>query len=288
MLIGAVQKKTLYHPQKASRMEVAVKKLLCVVFACGVLFRATLCPAVDTAALLAQGQQYENEQKWSEAFSTYSELLKYEPQHAEGNYRLGRVSERLGSIDSALKSYQAALQANPGMAEAKRALAGYYMNRGVGFRLNKQSAEAIQALQQALTYDPTSAGTHFELGQEYEQQRQLDSAVTSYQEAIKLDANHSQAHTRLASVYTNQGKHDDAVREYQEVLRLNPEDPAGHHGLGVAYSELGQREQAISSLKQAIRFYLRAGHRDKAQPAYTLQKKLEAELYATPTAGKKK
>jgi hypothetical protein len=41
-------------------------------------------------------------------------------------------------------------------------------------------------------------------------------------------------------------------------------------------------------LKQAVRFYLRAGYRDKAQPAYTLQKKLEAEQFAAPSAGKKK
>jgi tetratricopeptide (TPR) repeat protein len=215
-------------------------------------------------------------------------VLKFDPQNATAHYRLGQVSERLGATDSALKSYQEALRFNPGMTEAKRALAGYYINQGIGFRRNNQSAEAVRALQQALSYEPTSVGAHFELGQEFEQQKQFESAVTEYQETIKLDANHSAAHTRLANVYTAQGRHEEAVREFQDVLRLNPEDPAAHYGLGVAYSELGQREQAITALKQAVRFYLRAGYRDKAQPAYTLQKKLEAEQFAAPSAGKKK
>jgi len=237
---------------------------------------------------MATGQQHEDAQQWSEAFSLYSEVLKFDPQNAVAHYRLGRVSERLGAIDTALKSYQEALRLNPGMAEAKQALAGYYINRGVGFRLNNQSSEATQAFQQALTYDPTSIGAHFELGQVFEQQNQLDNAGTEYQETIKLDANHSAAHMRLANVYASQGRHQDALKEFQEVLRLNAEDPAAHYGLGVAYSELGQREQAIASLKQAVRFYLRSGYRDKAQPAYTLQKKLEAEQYAGPQTGKKK
>ncbi len=265
-----------------------MKKALCIIISSSVIFAASLCAAVDIAALLATGQQYETEQHWSEAFSIYTEVLKFDPNNAVGHYRLGQVSERLGAIESALKSYQEALRFNPGMTEAKQALAGYYVNQGIGFRRNNQSADAVHALQQALTYEPASVGAHFELGQEFEQQKQSESAITEYQETIKLDANYSAAHLRLANVYTSQGRHEEAIREFQEVLRLNAEDAEAHHGLGVAYSELGQREQAIATLKQAIRFYLRSGKRDKAQPAYTLQKKLEAEQFSTPSAGKKK
>src|SRR5262249_8861026 len=111
-----------------------------------------------------------------------------------------------------------------------------------------------------------------------------------YQEAIKLDPDKSAGHTRLAKAYALQGQHESAIKEYQEVLRLNPEDPVAHHGLGVEYNELGQKDQAIASLQQAVRFYLIAGQRDKAQPAYDLQKKLMTEKYTPPpvSATKKK
>ena len=101
--------------------------------------------------------------------------------------------------------------------------------------------------------------------------------MTEYQAAIKADPDKSAAHARLAALYAQQGQNEQAVQEYQEVLRLNPQDPAAYHGLGVAYNDLGQRDQAIASLQQAVRFYLIGGHRDKAQPAYDLQKKLMAE-----------
>src|SRR5581483_1464444 len=145
-----------------------MKKALLTLITYGLFFCVAPSVAVDTAALLATGQQYENEQRWSEAFSTYSEVLKFDPQNAIAHYRLGQVSERLGATETALKSYREALRFDPGMSEAKRALAGYYVNQGVGFRRNNQSAEAVRALQQAISYEPASVGAHFELGQEFE------------------------------------------------------------------------------------------------------------------------
>lgn len=233
--------------------------------------------AVDTQALFAKAQGFENEQRWSEAFSMYSEILKFDPNNALAHYRLGAVSEKLGALDNAVRSYQEALRLNPGQSEARQALEGYYVNQGVMLRRNSQLDESVRMFQQAISLNPASANAHFELGQVLEQRQQTSEAMTEYQEAIKVDPDKSAAHARLAALYAKQGQNERAVQEYQEVLRLNPQDPAAYHGLGVAYSELGQRDQAITSLQQAVRFYLIGGHRDKAQPAYDLQKKLMAE-----------
>ena len=237
--------------------------------------------AVDIQALFTKAQGFENEQRWSEAFSTYSEILKFEPNNALAHYRLGTVSEKLGAIDNAVRSYQEALRLNPGQSEARQAREGYYVNQGGILRRNNQLDEAVRMLQQAIGLNPASANAHFELGQAFEQQGQANEAAREYQEAVKIDPDKSAAHTRLAALYAKQGQNERAVQEYREVLRLNPQDPVAYHGLGVAYNALGQRDQAITSLQQAVRFYLIAGQRDKAQPAYDLQKKLMAET-ATP------
>lgn len=233
--------------------------------------------AVDTQALFTKAQGFENEQRWSEAFSMYSEILKFEPHNALAHYRLGAVSEKLGAIDNAVRSYQEALRLNPGQSEARQALEGYYVNQGVMFRRNNQLEESVGMFQQAISLNPSSANAHFELGQVLEQRGQANEAMAEYQEAIKVDPDKSAAHTRLAALYAEQRQNERAAQEYQEVLRLNPQDPVAYHGLGVAYTALGQRDQAIASLQQAVRFYLIAGQRDKAQPAYDLQKKLMAE-----------
>jgi tetratricopeptide (TPR) repeat protein len=249
-----------------------------------------LSPGVAGAAddLFNKAKLYETEQRWSEAFSAYSEILKRDPTNAIAHYRLGAVSEKLGATESALRSYQEALRLNPGLGEARTALAGFYTNQGVAQRRNNQLDEAAQSLQQALTYNASSANAHFELGQVFEQRGQSNEAIAEYQEAIKLDPDKSAGHTRLAKAYSAQGQHEAALKEYQEVLRLNPEDPTAHHGLGVTYNELGQKEQAIASLQQAVRYYLLAGQRDKAQPAYDLQKKLMAEKSPVPSPPVKK
>jgi len=264
-----------------------VKRQLIVIAV--VLFCISAFPswAVDTQALFTKAQGFENEQRWSEAFSMYSEILKFDPKNALAHYRLGAVSEKLGAIDNAVRSYQEALRLDPGQSEARQALEGYYVNQGVMLRRNNQLAESENMFQQAIRLNPSSANAHFELGQVLEQREQVNEAIAEYQETIKADPDKSAAHTRLAALYTKQGQNERAVQEYQEVLRLNPQDPAAYHGLGVAYSELGQRDQAITSLQQAVRFYLIAGHRDKAQPAYDLQKKLMAEKAPSPPPRKK-
>ena len=239
--------------------------------------------AIDAAALFTKGQQFENEQRWSEAFSMYSEIIKYEPNNALAHYRLGTISEKLGAIDSAVRSYQEALRLDPNLSDARKALEGYYVNQGVMLRRNNQLDDAVRMFQQAITLNPSSANAHFELGQVFEQRGQTNEALAEYQEAIKVDPDKSAAHARLAAIYTGQRQYENAAREYQEVLRLNPQDPAAFHGLGVAQNDLGQKDQAIASLQQAVRFYLIAGQRDKAQPAYDLQKKLMAEKGAPPS-----
>jgi len=250
-----------------------------------ILFSTTGRAADD---LFSRAQTYENEQRWSEAFSAYSEVIKQDPSNALAHYRIGVVSQKLGAMDQAIQSYQEALRLNPGLSEAGAALEGYYTNRGVAQRINNQLPEAVQSLRQALTYNASSASAHFELGQTLEQSGQIQEALAEYQEAVKLDPDKSAAHLRLAQAYAAQGQHDSAIKAYQEVLRLNPQDAAAHHGLGVEYNAIGQKEQALASLQQAVRFYLIAGQRDKARPAYELQKQLMLEQAGVSTSQKKK
>ncbi len=281
-----------YICMQKKHMEEYVNKSLALFFVgccTAVLFRAP--SAARAEDLMTRAQGYENEQRWSEAFSAYTEILKRDPNNALAHYHLGAVSEKLGAVDSALRSYQEALRLNPNLSEARTALEGHYINQGVAQRRSNQLDAAVQSFQQALSYNASSANAHFELGQTLEQQGRLGEAILEYQEAIKQDPDKSAAHMRLANAYAAQGQQENAAKEYQEVLRLNPQDPAAHHGLGVAYNALGKKDEALSSLQQAVRFYLIAGQRDKAQPAYDLQKKLMAEKYGqavTPAPKKKK
>lgn len=255
------------------------------------LFSFLLLVATAQAAedLFLKAQKYEHEQQWSEAYSTYAEILRHHPDNAQAHYRLGVVNAKLGSLDSALRSYKEALRLSPELGEARVALEGYYTNQGITQRRNNQLDEAVLSFREALTYNPSSANAHFEFAQTLEQRGQKAEALPEYQEAVKLDPSKSAAHVSLAKAYTAQGQHEQAIAAYQEVLRLNPEDPAAYHGLGVAYYELGRKEQALPALQQAVRFYLLAGQRDKAQPAYDLQKRLLAEQSPpSPTKPKKK
>lgn len=251
-----------------------------VILACALLL--TLCGpravlGVDVDEYMRKGQEAEQGMQWETAIAWYNDITTKEPTYAPAHYRIGVIWEKLGAIEKAVREYQEALRLKPDYVEARVALEGYYVNQGVGFRRAKQSEAALKAFRQALALNPSSLTAHVELGQELENRGQADEATAEYKKAIELEPNNSTAHSHLAAVYASKDQHQEALQEFQEVIRLNPKDPAGHHGAGVAYSELGQKDQAITALQQAIRCYLIAGQRDKALPAWELQKKLRAE-----------
>ena len=224
------------------------------------------------------GRRFESEARWGEAMAEYLWILKeMDPDYVEAHYRLGVVREKVGAIQDALSSYREVLRLSPGHPEATRAMEGHYVNEGIAYRREKQFAKAAAAFRSAVAVNGSSAAARFELGQELERQGQFDEAIAEYRRAVELDPDKSVAHTRLAAAYAERGDYERAIQSYQQVIALHPRDPAAHDGLGVAYSKLGQRDKAIETLGQAVRFYLVRGERERARPAYELQKKLLAE-----------
>src|SRR5581483_6261196 len=133
-----------YICMQKKHMEEYVNKSLALFFVgccTAVLFRAP--SAARAEDLMTRAQGYENEQRWSEAFSAYTEILKRDPNNALAHYHLGAVSEKLGAVDSALRSYQEALRLNPNPSEARTALEGHYINQGVAQRRSNQLDAAV-------------------------------------------------------------------------------------------------------------------------------------------------
>lgn len=224
------------------------------------------------------GRRFESEARWGEAMAEYLWILKeMDPDYVEAHYRLGVVREKVGAIEDALESYREVLRLSPGHPEATRSLEGYYVNEGIAYRRERQFAKAAAAFRNAVAINGASAAARFELGQELERQGQLDEAIAEYRRAVELDPDKSIAHTRLAAAYAGRGEYEHAIHSYQQVIARHPRDPVAHDGLGVAYSKLGQRDKAIETLGQAVRFYLVRGERERARPAYELQKKLLTE-----------
>lgn len=79
------------------------------------------------------------------------------------------LSNMLGNTEGALREFKAALPVNPNHAEAKKAVAAFYLNHGAAARQQKRLSDATKDLQEAVNADPSSSTAHLELGKIYEE-----------------------------------------------------------------------------------------------------------------------
>lgn len=214
---------------------------------------------------MAKGRDLENRTLYGPAMAEYQRAIKETPEHAaEAHYRIGVLSNQLGNTEGGMQEFRAALQADPNYAEARKALAAYYVNRGANARQQQRLPDAIQDLQEAVKFDPGSSTTHVELGMAYEESGRLTEAVQEYQAAVTVDPKDLTAQVRLGQGYNAQKQYDQATAAFKAVLEGNPNSAEAYTGLGVAYAHQGQPEEAKKAFDMAIRKYLVAGRRDLA------------------------
>ena len=99
---------------------------------------------------MARGRDLEARTLYGPAMAEYQRAIKEDPANAaEAHYRIGVLSNRLGNTEGAVQEFQAALQLNPNHAEARAAVAAFYVNRGAAARQQHRPDEALRELQEA-------------------------------------------------------------------------------------------------------------------------------------------
>jgi tetratricopeptide (TPR) repeat protein len=195
----------------------------------------------------------------------YQRAIKEQPEKAaEAHYRLGMISNMLGNTDGAVQEFRAALQIDPNHAEAKKAVAAFYVNRGAAARQQHRLDDALRDLQEATKVDTSSSTAHLELGQAYEDSGQLAEAAKEYQEAVNADPKNITAQLRLGQALNSQKQYDQAVTAFTAVLESNPDRAEAYEGLGVAYFYQGKPDEAKQAFEKSMRKHLVAGRRDLA------------------------
>jgi tetratricopeptide (TPR) repeat protein len=213
------------------------------------------------------------DQKLDEAIAKANEqVLKGKPEDAvktlrklgdgpEAQLALGRLQERLGSLDEALTAYNGAVAGAVGATkgEALDALALLSLRTGpaqtaLGFA--QQAAQAassgetlgvlarvltrvdpaksLQTADQAVAAGPSSAGAYDGRGAALLRQGRAADAEAAFRKALELDPKLARARLGLASALIADKKAAEAVAEARKVTTESPEMAEGHAVLGLA------------------------------------------------------
>ena len=102
---------------------------------------ATTSPDMRGLRLSGEASTAYHSGDLNKAESLYRQLLKLEPENAQGWYRLGNIAMERGRLDEAVAHYKQALSYRPDFPRAKHNLALAYFRRGA--ELLKEAREGL-------------------------------------------------------------------------------------------------------------------------------------------------
>jgi tetratricopeptide (TPR) repeat protein len=130
--------------------------------------------------------------------------------------------------------------------------------------------EAKNKIREELDRNPSSVPGYNLLGIVYTDEKDYANALQVLQQALKLDPNSTRTLNNLGNLYVAQNKLDLGEKEFRKVLRLEPSNRDGNYNLGLLLMATGSPVAAISHFQRVrppdiatrsnlIRAYLRAG-----------------------------
>ncbi len=185
----------------------------------------------------------------------------------------------------ARKILEEAIALDPEYSRLYTALAGTHTNDvwyGTTDSPERSLAQALEAVQKAISLDDANSAAYGALGWIYGMKRQYDQAIVECERAVSLSPNSAEAFEWLGTVLTWAGRAEEAVKYLEHATRLNPLPSASTlNFLAVAYRDSGQYDKAIEASKKALQrqptyqfpyihmtiSYIRLGREEEARTA---------------------
>jgi len=158
-------------------------------------------------------------------------------------------AEALGDFEQAVALLQQAKE--PAMAH----LAETQNGRGAALLQLGRYQEAINALRQAIVYQPDLAGAYFNLGLAYEGLDDSDQAIKVYSKAAELTPDDAEIYFRRGGIYFGREEFAKTVEDTSRAIELHPEGSivAPYIARGLAYYRLEQYDKAAADFSEAMK-----------------------------------
>lgn len=159
-------------------------------------------------------------------------------------------------LGAALLRQRQSAQALAPLTEAVRLKPDYveaHINLGVALDQQAKPAEAEPHFRRALELDPISSQAHNNLAVVLSKQGRTDEAASHLILALRLNVDYADAYKNLGNILLLQGQPEQAASQYRQAIRLRPDDAEAHHHLGEALTELGRLEEAMAAYQAALR-----------------------------------
>lgn len=149
-------------------------------------------------------------------------------------------------------------------------------NLGRAYLLARNAEKAKDALTRAADVDPNYAGTAYLLGLAAARRSQFEEALPHFDRAVRLDPHTATLHFQLAAAYQGLQRHDEARVQLLETVRLDPLHASAHFKLSVYARQRGDQQEVETRTREFMRLRKLFGDESRNADA------LESCVYTRP------
>jgi len=209
--------------------------------------------AVELAGQRSKGWSPIPDEDVRRAVALYSRARDLDPGFAMARARLalmhaasaGTFDTTDGRREQARVEAEAALRRLPGLAEAREALASYWILKG-------DAAKAIEELGPAVAASPNDANLRLALGSALEQASRLDEAVSEYAHAMQLEPGNLVAAINAAMAYNWLRRREEAMQAFDHAIALAPDNYEIQMIKGMAYLRWKGTPDTLAAIMERI------------------------------------
>ena len=164
-------------------------------------------------AHFALGRLYEGLERFSDAETSYRNVVRLDARHAMGHTNLGCMLHLQERLDDAAECYRRALAIEPAQPEALRNFALIAGNA-------EHLREAMRGFERHIASHPRDAGALHQLGHLYLHLGRHDDARVHYERALALEPDDAEFHFSRGHLLLLLGRYDEGWPEYEWRWRM--------------------------------------------------------------------
>jgi tetratricopeptide (TPR) repeat protein len=182
-----------------------------------------------------------------DAFEKVSEALVIDPNSAlvQAFYAEVLIDFDIGRYQEAIDAAQVAVQLDPNLMEAHRAMGYVWESTG-------NYERAIDSYLAALRIHNNLPLLHISVGNMYQALGDIELAVDSYLRAVALDPTNPDPLNRIALAEARVGNYGIASQYAADAVDKEPDNPRLHGNLGRMYYKNGEIKNAVEELRLAV------------------------------------
>ena len=210
-------------------------------------------PSKSADEFFEQGRLKEKQGDPEEALKNYAEAIRLKPDFPNAYYGRGVAKYNLGDKQGAIADYNEAIRLKPDYAEA-------YNNRGNAKYDLGDKQGAIADYSSAIRLKPDYATAYYNRGIAKSDLGDKQGAIADYNEAIRLKPDYAEAYNNRGIAKSALGDKQGAIADYNEAIRLKLDHANSYYSRGLIEKERGEKQEALADFRKASELYQQQGN----------------------------